>query len=751
MATQIYVGLAVTSHANGALSTAVFDNVTISTPGADTQAPTVPTGLMATNTTGSSISLSWAAATDLPNPGGSGVGGYYIYRNGNVTSPIAAVTTGTTYTDTGLSELTTYAYQVAAFDTALPPNVSAPSAAISASTQSGGLPPVVVTPKLAALTSSQSQQFSAALAVGDSAVWTVDGVVGGNAAVGTITANGLYAAGSVAGTHAIIATSVAYPSQSGNAAAAVTNLAGVYTYHNDVFRDGVNSQEFALTPTNVNTNSFGKVFSCQVDGAIYAQPLWVGNLPVNGALHNVVFVATAHDSLYAFDADTNPCLPLWTVSLIDAGHGATNGETTVPSGTSGYLVGLGNGDITPEVGVTGTPVIDPDTGTLYVVAKSVDSSKTVFYSRLHAIDVTTGNEKAGSPVAIGGQYPGTGDGGATDTFNVRQQAQRAGLAFINGSVYIAWASYEDANPYYGWITAYRYNGSSFTQTAVLNVAPNGRQSGIWMGGGAPAADSSNNLYVLTGNGQFDITNAAAPNNDYGDSLLQLTSGLTVAQYFTPTDQLSDDQGDHDFGSGGAAVLADLPNSTVPHVLLAGGKDGNLYVFNRDRLGGLGDGNAVQVIPGRGIFTTGAFWNNTYFLAAVHGGMNAYQVDASTSQFTLVGTSVGTYGFPGSSPAVSAAGTSAGIVWGLDSSQYCTNQAQGCGPALLHAYDALNVSSELWNSSMEPADSAGDAVKFAVPTIANGKVYIGTRGNNVGGALGSTTIAGELDVYGLKPN
>ena len=231
----------------------------------------------------------------------------------------------------------------------------------------------------------------------------------------------------------------------------------------------------------------------------------------------------------------------------------------------------------------------------------------------------------------------------------------------------------------------------------------------------------------------------------------MTSGLTVSQYFTPSDQLYDDNNDRDFGSGGAAVLADLPNSTVPHVLLAGGKDGDLYVFNRDKLGGSGDGNAVEVVAGHGIFATGAFWNDIYFLAEAGSGMSAFQLNTSNSKITLNATSGGNYGFPGGSPVVSAAGNSAGIVWGLDTSQYCTNQAKGCGPALLHAYDAMNVTDELWNSSMVPADAAGNAVKFAVPTIANGKVYIGTRGNNTGGALGSTSIAGELDVYGLKSN
>ena len=935
MAPQVYIGLAVTSHSNGALSTGLFDNVTVTAaapPPPDTQAPTVPTGLVAPIVAANSVSLSWNASTDLPNPGGSGVGGYYLYRNGN-TTPIATVTSGTSFTDTGLAAATTYSYQVAAFDKASPVNVSAPSSPLTVTTQSAaatnwsaedigtvgaagsyssssgsftvlgsgadiynnadafefvsealsgdgsitarvvsqsntnvwakagvmfretlapgasnafvaitpgngvvfqdrpttggasttaaygpkvvapywlqlvragntfkayaspdgttwtalgqitismasqsyvglavsshsrgvlstavfdnvtvsGQMPLVVTPHIAAITPSQSQQFTAAAPGG--ANWSVDGIGGGNGTVGTISSTGLFTPGSAVGTHSILATSVANPSQSGTATVAVTGLAGVYTYHNDLARDGVNSQEYALTPANVNTSSFGKLFTCSVDGAIYAQPLWVANVSVNGVSHNVVYVATQHDSLYAFDADTNPCTQLWSVSLIDASHGGTGGETTVPDGPSGYLVGVGDGDITPEVGVTGTPVIDPASGILYVVSKSVDSAGATFFQRLHAIDLTTGMEKTGSPVLIAGTYPGSGAGGSTVAFSPRQQNQRAGLALVNGAVYIAWGSHEDSVPWYGWMMGYVYNGAGFTQSAAFNATPNTQEGGIWMSGGAPAADSGNNLYVLTGNGNFDATSSAAPNNDYGDSLLKLTGSLAVSQYFTPSDQLTLYQGDGDFAAGGAAVLADLPpGSPVSHLLMAGGKDRSLYVLNRDLLGGLGDGGAVQKISfGSSIFATGAYWNNTFYLAGVGGPLRAYQLNASVPTFNLGSSSVNTYGFPGSSPSVSAAGTASGVVWTLDDSRYCTPQSRACGPSILHAHDAGNVATELWNSSIVSGDAAGNAIKFTVPTVANGKVYVGTRGNNAGGVYGSTTVSGELDIYGLKPN
>jgi len=612
---------------------------------------------------------------------------------------------------------------------------------------------VGLSPPIAAIALLQSQQFAATVPGGGLANWAVDGIPGGNSTVGTVTGAGLYTAvgGTVAGTHTVVATSVANSSQTGAAVVAVTDLAGVYSYHNDLARDGANLREFGLTTASVNTTSFGKLFSCTADGAIYGQPLWVANLTVKGARHNVVFVATQHDSLFAYDADASPCVTLWSAILIDAGHGGLAGETTVPSGIAGALVGNGGGDIAPEVGVTGTPVIDPATSTLYVVSKSVNSAQTIFYQRLHAIDLATGNEKSGSPVAIAGTYPGTGDGTATVTFNPQLENQRCGLALVNGTVYIAWASHEDATPYYGWVMGYSYDGTAFTQASVLNVGPNAGQSGIWMSGGAIAADSNNNLYAITGNGGFDVTNPGAPNNDYGDSLLQLSSSLAILNYFTPSDQLTNNQMDLDFGAGGAAVLADLPaGSPVQHLIMGGGKDGALYVLNRDNLGGLGDIAAIQRIPTPNeIYATGAYWNNNFYLAGSGGVLNDYLLNPAGPQFALNSNSTTIFG-TGATPSVSADGAQSGIVWALDAGNFCTPASPGCGPAVLHAYDATNVAVELWNSSTVGTDAAGNAVKFTVPTIANGKVYVGTRGNNAGGAYGSTSVSGELDVYGLKP-
>jgi len=617
---------------------------------------------------------------------------------------------------------------------------------------------VAVSPARAALTVTQKLTVVATTSDPAGVTWSVSpGGSGGsfNPASSVSGANVAFTAPSSGGVYTVTATSVTNTTVSASFTAGVTDLAGVYTWHHDLARDGANTHEYALTSANVGTSTFGKLFSCTVDGAVYAQPLWMANLTVNGAMHNVVFVATEHDSLFAFDADATSCVQLWQVSLIGTNHGGTAGEVTVPDGTSGYLVGSGLGDITPEVGVTGTPVIDPTTHTLYVVSKSVSAAGTTFYQRLHAVDITTGNERTGSPVAISATFPGAGDGGSTVTFSPRQQNQRAGLALVNGTIYIAWGSHEDNPPYYGWIIGYTYNGSSFRQSAVLNVTPNLGSGGIWMTGGAPSADSNNHLYVITANGDFDVTNSSGPTNDYGDSFLQLGGNLTVLSYFTPSDQASDSANDMDFGSGGSAVVLNVTSGAPQHLLVGGGKDGTLYLLNGDNMGGYGDTKARQHFSlGNAIFSTSAFWNDTLYVAPTGGRLSAFALNTATYLLntTPASESSATFGWPGATPSISASGPgSDGIVWALDTHNYCTNQSSGCGPAVLHAYDAGNLGSELWNSSMLGADAAGYAVKFTVPTIANGKVYVGDRGNNTGGGYASTSASGQLDVYGLKPN
>ncbi len=520
-----------------------------------------------------------------------------------------------------------------------------------------------------------------------------------------------------AGVYTVTATSVTDVTKSASLTIAVTDLPGVYTYHNDLARDGANTHEYALTPTLVSSE-FGKLFSCTTDGAIYAQPLWVANLTVNGAKHNVVFVATQHDSLYAFDADASPCMQLWHANLIDANHGGTSGETSVPDSLV-ENVGPGGSDISPEIGITGTPVIDPSTNSLYVVTKSSNSAGTVF-QRLHMVDITTGNEKVGGPANISSSitYPGTGDGSSTVSFNTHYQNQRAGLALVNGAVYVVWASHGDIPPYYGWVIA--FDASTLAMRQVLNVSPNVQYGGIWMGGGAPAADSNNNLYLITGNAIFDATNTTSPNNDYGDSFLQLSPSLAINTYFAPSDQANDNAVDHDFGSGGATVIVNEASGTLNHLVIGGGKDGTLYLLNGDSMGKSGDANARQYINiGHDIFSTGAFWNNVYYIAGT-GPLVSYSFDSSSKMFnpTIASQSATTYGFPTATPSVSATGASSnGIVWALANAAYCTSESQSCGPAVLHAYDATNLANEIWNSAQVSADAAGYAVKFTVPTVA----------------------------------
>jgi hypothetical protein len=574
-----------------------------------------------------------------------------------------------------------------------------------------------------------------------------------------------------AGVYTITASSVTDASQKASATAGVTDLAGVYTYHNDLGRDGVNASEYALTSANVNTATFGKLFSCTVDGAVYAQPLWVANLSIGGRRHNVVFVATEHDSLFAFDADANPCTPLWQVSLIDAAHGGTAGEVTVPDGTSGYAVGTGYGDIAPEVGVTGTPVIDPVSNTLYVVSKSMITGTTpatsTYFQRLHAINIVTGSEVGTSPINIAATF--NNSQGTPIAFNLRQENQRAGLTLVSGTVYVAWAAHEDSDPWYGWLMGYTFDGMAFSQTSVFNTAPDTSRGGIWMSNGAPAADVNGHLYVITGNGPFDASGTSAPTDDYGDSFLQLSGALAVTSWFAPSDEATDATGDKDFGAGGAAVVLNLDSSANPlglnHLVVGGGKDGVLYLLNGDAMGGvgvpggMGDTLALQnftVDSHNMIFATSAFWNNTLYISTVGGPLQAFSFNPTADRFTTTAASASatTFGFPGATPSISvAAGGSAAIVWALDDHTYCIpnrTTVKPCGPAVLHAFAAGNLATELWNNTLAAGDAAGNAVKFTVPTVANGKVYIGTRGNNTGGVYGSTSVSGELDVYGLKP-
>jgi hypothetical protein len=578
---------------------------------------------------------------------------------------------------------------------------------------SGGVA-VTIHPVRVGLTTGQSQTFTSTVtgSTNTAVTWEVDSVPGGNSTVGTVNTAGVYLPPATAGAHSVAARSVADTTVTASASVAVTDLTGVFTYHNDMARDGANTQEYALNTSNVKAATFGKRFSCGVDAQAYAQPLWVANVPIGGVRHNVVIAATQHDTVYAFDADAAPCQTLWTKSLLNSG------ETWLSSSDVGVT------DITPDIGIVGTPVIDPNTLTMYVVSKSKAGS--TVHQRLHAMSVVDGSEKFAGPVEIAFSSGGF-------TFNPLTQNQRCGLALVNGTVYIAYASHGDNPTYYGWIVG--YNASTLAQTTIFNDDPDqssGVNAGIWMSGGAPAADlvtgtSTYNLYVITGNGSFDGT------SKFGDSFLKLSTGgsMSVESFFAPSEQASLAAGDLDLGSGGTAVLIDQP-SAPHHLLIGGGKEGKVYVLNRDSLGGntSNDSGVVQVFQGgNSIFATPAFWQGTLYLGFAGDHVKAYPFDNTAGQFNTSNAtqSPTSYGWPGATPSVSSLAATNGIVWAIEKN----------GSAVLHAYDATNLNTELWNSSNVGADVAGTAVKFTVPTVANGKVYVGT--------------ATELDVYGLSPN
>jgi hypothetical protein len=557
-----------------------------------------------------------------------------------------------------------------------------------------------------ALTTGQTQTFTATVTGNsDTTVrWEVDSVPGGNGDVGKINTSGVYSAPNKPGNHTVAARSDADSTVSATASVAVTDLAGVFTYHNDLSRDGVNGQEYALNTSTVKASSFGKRFACAIDAAAYAQPLWVANVNIGGGTHNVVIAATQHDTVYAFNADASPCQTYWSQSLL------AGGETWVNSGD------VNTSDISPDIGIVGTPVIDPNTNTIYVVSKSKNGSN--FHQRLHALNLTDGSEKSNGPQEIAFT-----SGGAN--FNPLTQNQRAGLALVGGVVYVAYASHGDNPVYYGWVVG--YNASDLSQVSIFNDDPGSGFGGIWMSGGAPAADSGNNLYVITGNGNFD------GNTQFGDSFLRLSTGggMNVTGFFSPNNQASLSSGDNDLGAGGAAILVDQP--TAPnHLVVGGGKEGTMYLLNRDNLGGntSNDAGAVQIFSvGNKIFATPAFWQNTLYIGPISDHVKSYTLNTGAGQFNTspASQSPGTFGFPGATPSISAQGGSNGIVWAIENA----------GTAILHAYDATNLGSELWNSSGNGADQAGQAVKFTVPTVANGKVYVGT--------------ASEISVYGLSPN
>jgi hypothetical protein len=501
-----------------------------------------------------------------------------------------------------------------------------------------------------------------------------------------------------------------------------TTGTNVTTYHNDNARTGQNLSETILTPSNVNSSSFGKLFVITVDGKVDAQPLYLTQVSIpNQGMHNVLYVATEHASVYGLDADTGKAL--WQVSMLAAG------ETTSDD--------HGCSQITPEIGVTSTPVIDPKAGphgTIYVVAMSKDGSGS-YRQRLHALDVTTGAEEFSGPQNIQASFPGNGDNssGGKVVFAPGQYAERAGLLLQNGVVYTGWTSHCDIRPYTGWIMG--FDQSTLAQVSVLNVTPNGNEGSVWMSGSGLAADTSGNIFLLDANGTFDTTldaNGFPSQGDYGNAFLRISSAnrqLAVADYFEMSNQGAENGSDEDLGSGGALVLPDLQDSSnqTRHLAVGAGKDANIYIVDRDAMGKFNPNtnNIYQEISGAlsgGVFSMPAYFNNTVYYGAVGDDIKAFAISNAQLGKTPASQTSNAFGYPGATPSISANGTSNAILW----------VAENAGNAVLHAYDATNLTHELYNSNQASGgrDQFGAGNKFITPMITNGKVYVGTT-NGVG--------------------
>jgi hypothetical protein len=505
-------------------------------------------------------------------------------------------------------------------------------------------------------------------------------------------------------------------------------------HHNDLARTGQNLKEYALTAANVNSSTFTQLFSCPVDGYVYAEPLYVANLLVGSATHNVVFIATEHDSVYAFDADSPSCVQLWKTSFLGTG------VTTMPwtdTGNPNVSGAPATNDVFPEIGITSTPVIDPTTNTIYVEAKTKEtvgsgcsSGSPCYVHRLHALSVTTGAEKFGGPVMISGA-----------NFDPLRHFNRPALLLANGTVYLGFGSHGDIPPWYGWL--FGYNASTLAQKFVFATsdATKGASNGasIWDGGAGPAADASGNVYFTTGNGAYDGT------KNFSESVLKLSPTGTLLDWFVPFNRSVLDANDIDMGSAGVIILPDaVGSSSHQHLLLGTGKIAILYLLDQTNLGKFNSGSNLdvqEVIPvpppnttqlDGGNYGMPAYWNGNIYTTGQNFPLSQFTIANGVLATPQSANSPNTFPPRGAIPAVSASGSTNGIVWVLDLSAWASN-----GPAILDAYNATNVSNLLFSSPSTGVGAAGPAVKFTVPTVANGKVYVG--GQSV------------FTVFGLLPN
>lgn len=500
----------------------------------------------------------------------------------------------------------------------------------------------------------------------------------------------------------------------------------ILTYHDNNARTGENPNESILKPGNINSREFGKVAFLSVQGLVDAEPLYASQVPIGSARHNVVFVATEHDLVYAFDADS--FAKLWQVSLL--------GPDETPSDNRGC------GQVTPEIGVTSTPVIDLHQGShgvMYAVAMSKDSSGK-YYQRLHALDLSTGREVNGGPQTIEATFPGSAlpnTKGQVD-FDPKQYKERSALLLLNGDVYTSWASHCDFDPYTGWVIG--YDANTLKRSSVLNIEPNGSEGAFWMAGAGPAADESGYIYLLAGNGTFDTTLNSEDfpdKGDFGNAFLKLAfSGgkLFVADYFAMHNTVAESRKDLDLGSGGALVLPDMKDASgrIRHLAVGAGKDDAIYLVDRDSMGKFNPENddaVYQKIPSTGgeisnglggsggVYSMPAYFNGTLYYGAVDDSLRSFKFDRARILTPATSKTSITFGYPGTTPSISSYGSHDGIVWAVESNT----------PAVLHAYDAADLSHELYNSKQAGHRDEITANKFITPMIAAGKVFVGTPG------------------------
>lgn len=513
------------------------------------------------------------------------------------------------------------------------------------------------------------------------------------------------------------------PPSVADAPAHSSGTANVLTYHNDNARTGQDLAETALTLGNVNSATFGKIGFLSTQGLVDAEPLYVSRLAVNGAKRNVVFVATEHDLVYAFDADTFQ--QLWRVSLLGSN------ETTSDD--------RGCGQVKPEIGITSTPVIDLNAGphgVLYAVAMSKNSHGN-YFQRIHALDIASGAELPHSLQTIEASYPGNAvpNSGGRVLFDPKQYKERVSLLLLNGVVYTSWASHCDFDPYTGWIIG--YDAATLKQTSVLNVTPNGSEGAIWMSGAGLAADNSGNIYFLDGNGTFDtsLDSSGFPaKGDYGNAFLKLStagSTLKVADYFDMYGTVQESRRDLDLGSGGALVLPDLTDSSgkTRHLAVGAGKDNIIYLVDRDAMGkfnpshnsiyeeipSTGEEHSKGLGGSGGVYSMPAYFNGTLYYGSVDDSLRAFKITNAWITTPASSKTAATFGYPGATPSISADGAKNGIVWAVENNS----------PAVLHAYDASDLRHELYNSNQSRQRDEITGNKFIAPMIANGKVFVGT--------------------------